>query len=56
MLFACYRKFFTFGHALRNLRELRPRHGNGILGETIGSVAMSLFRSSDKTSFWPELA
>jgi radical SAM superfamily enzyme YgiQ (UPF0313 family) len=43
LLFACYRKFFSLRHALRNLRDLSPRYGNGILGEMMGSVAMSLF-------------
>jgi hypothetical protein len=37
------RKFFSFRHALRNMRYLSPRHGNGILGEVMGNLAMSLF-------------
>jgi hypothetical protein len=44
LLFECYRRFFTLRQTLRNMRYLSPRHGNGILGEMIGSMAMSLFR------------
>ena len=43
LLFECYRRFFSFRHALRNMRYLSPRHGNGILGEVMGNLAMSLF-------------
>jgi hypothetical protein len=43
LLFTCYRKFFSMRHALRNLRDLSAHAAKGILGEMVGSVAMSLF-------------
>jgi len=43
LLFACYRKFFTLRHALRNMRYLSPHDGNGVLGEMMGNMAMSFF-------------
>jgi radical SAM superfamily enzyme YgiQ (UPF0313 family) len=43
LLFECYRKFFSLGHALRNVRDLSFRNGRGRLKETLGSLAMSLF-------------
>jgi hypothetical protein len=43
LLFECYRKFFSLGHAFRNIRDLSFRNGRGRLSETLGSLAMSLF-------------
>jgi hypothetical protein len=43
LLFECYRKFFSLGHALHNIRKFPFRTGTGRLAETMGSLAMSLF-------------
>jgi hypothetical protein len=42
LLFTCYRQFFSWGHALRNLSELSRERGR-ILAQSIGSITMSLF-------------
>ena len=43
LLFECYRKFLSLGHAFRNVRDLSFHNGRGRLSETLGSLAMSLF-------------
>ena len=43
LLFTCYRKFFSLRHAVRNLRELRSHARTAIVGQMMGSAAMSLF-------------
>ena len=42
LLFRCYRKFFSSGHAVRNLMHLSWLR-SGILAESAGITAMSLF-------------
>ena len=42
LLFRCYRKFYSSGHAVRNLMHLGPRR-NRMLAESVGITAMSLF-------------
>jgi len=42
LLFRCYRKFFSSGHAVRNLMHLGWLRG-GVLAESAGITAMSLF-------------
>jgi len=42
LLFRCYRKFYSSGHALRNLIHL-GRHRKRMLAESVGIAAMSLF-------------
>jgi hypothetical protein len=43
LLFACYRRFYSLRHSLRNLWAPGRRAGWGILGEKVGNVAMALF-------------
>ncbi len=43
LLYACYRKFNTVGHSLRNLQHVNRQHGRGSFMERIGSLAMSSF-------------
>ena len=43
LLFQCYRKFFSLGHALKNVRHIRSPNGSAFLREVTGSLAMSLF-------------
>ncbi len=42
LLFRCYRKFYSSGHALRNLIH-RSWLRSGVLAESVGITAMSLF-------------
>ena len=42
LLFRCYRKFYSSGHAVRNLMHL-GRLRSGVLAESVGITAMSLF-------------
>ena len=42
LLFRCYRKFYSSGHAVRNLMHLGRRR-SGVLAESVGITAMSLF-------------
>jgi hypothetical protein len=43
LLFECYRKFFSLGHALQNIRNMHFRKGTNRLTQASGSLAMSLF-------------
>jgi radical SAM superfamily enzyme YgiQ (UPF0313 family) len=43
LLFKCYRKFYSAGHAIRNVRDEARLRGQGILKRSMGSLAMSLF-------------
>jgi hypothetical protein len=52
LLFECYRKFFSLGHSLCNVRDLSFRNGRGRLAETLGSLAMSLF---NRYSAWTRM-
>jgi hypothetical protein len=42
LLFRCYRKFFSTGHAVRNLMHLSWLR-SGVLAQSVGITAMSLF-------------
>ena len=42
LLFRCYRKFYSSGHAVRNVMHLGWRR-RGVLAESVGITAMSLF-------------
>ena len=42
LLFRCYRKFFSSGHAVRNVMHLGWLR-SGVLAESVGIMAMSLF-------------
>ena len=42
LLYQCYRKFYSLGHAVRNLMHLGPRR-NRMMAESAGIAAMSLF-------------
>ena len=42
LLFRCYRKFYSSGHAVSNLKHLGPRR-NRVMEELAGIAAMSLF-------------
>jgi radical SAM superfamily enzyme YgiQ (UPF0313 family) len=42
-LFECYRKFFSWRHALQNTRELGYENTKGSLAERMGTLAMSVF-------------
>ena len=42
LLFRCYRKFYSSGHAVRNLMHLGWLR-SGVLAESVGIMAMSLF-------------
>jgi radical SAM superfamily enzyme YgiQ (UPF0313 family) len=43
LLFECYRKFFSLGHALHNVQDEMTFGGRGLLARVSGSMAMSLF-------------
>ena len=42
LLFRCYRKFYSSGHAVRNLMHLGRRRSR-VMAESVGITAMSLF-------------
>jgi coproporphyrinogen III oxidase-like Fe-S oxidoreductase len=43
LLFDCYRRFFSFRHALRNVNNHVRFRNRRVLAKSMGSVAMSLF-------------
>ncbi len=43
LLYECYRKFETVGHAFLNVRRVASQHGRGDLMEKFGSLSMSAF-------------
>jgi radical SAM superfamily enzyme YgiQ (UPF0313 family) len=43
LLYECYRKFNSIGHAIKNVRNVAPQHGRGTFTEKLGSLAMSSF-------------
>lgn len=43
LLFDCYRKFFSFGHALQNMMDETRIRSGGLAKRSVGSMAMSLF-------------
>lgn len=43
LLFDCYRKFFSLGHALHNVKDELKVHRKGVWSRTVGSLAMSFF-------------
>lgn len=43
LLFDCYRRFYSLGHVLRNVRQRCFKNGWGRVGETLGSLSMSVF-------------
>jgi radical SAM superfamily enzyme YgiQ (UPF0313 family) len=43
LLFDCYRKFFSFGHALQNVMDETRIRSRGLVTRSVGSMAMSLF-------------
>ena len=43
LLFDCYRKFFSWRHALRNVRDEATFDTHGLLARSAGSMAMSVF-------------
>jgi len=43
LLFQCYRRFFSFRHALRNVRDEAGFQRRGMLKRAAGGLAMSLF-------------
>ncbi len=43
LLFECYRKFSSLGHAIKNTRTTARQNGRGNLLESLGSLAMSSF-------------
>lgn len=43
LLFKCYRKFYSAGHAIHNVRDEIGFHAPGVVKRSIGSLAMSLF-------------
>ena len=52
LLFKCYRKFYSVGHAMRNVRDETRLRRQGVLKRTVGSLAMSLF---SRYSAWRNL-
>ena len=42
LLFTCYRKFFSWGHALRNLKQQAARQGQ-LFGNVAENISISLF-------------
>lgn len=43
LLYECYRKFSSVGHAMQNIRNMASRYGRKTLSEKFGSLAMSAF-------------
>ncbi len=43
LLFKCYRKFYSLGHAVRNVKNEARLRSHGVLKRSTGSLAMSLF-------------
>jgi hypothetical protein len=43
LLYECYRKFTSIGHAVGNIQGIASQHGRGKVTERLGSLAMSLF-------------
>jgi hypothetical protein len=42
LLFRCYRKFYSLGHAVRNVMQLDP-HSNRVIADSVGIGVMSMF-------------
>lgn len=43
LLYECYRRFSTIGHAFKNVWNITKRNGRGSVRERLGSLAMSTF-------------
>ncbi len=43
LLYECYRRFSTVGHAVKNIWNITTRNGRGSARERLGSLAMSAF-------------
>lgn len=43
LLYECYRKFSSVGHAMQNIRNMAAGHGRKTLSEKLGSLTMSGF-------------
>jgi radical SAM superfamily enzyme YgiQ (UPF0313 family) len=52
LLFDCYRKFFSLGHTLQNVRDETRVSKKGLLMRSVGSMAMSAF---SRYSAWRQM-
>lgn len=52
LLFQCYRRFFSFGHSLQNVKDEVMLRGRGLLARSVGSLAMSMF---SRYSAWRQM-